>query len=89
MSRGLRFLAQIPGTLFKGQHYGYGVVLAERFGKTLYYHGGGVKGFETVLQRYPKERVSIVVLENLDPTRQWDIGSNSSGTIQRETGGVE
>ena len=61
-------------TLFQGQHYGYGVVLAERFGKNLYYHGGGVKGFETVLQRYPKEHVSIIVLENLDPTTPWDIG---------------
>ena len=61
-------------TLFQGQHYGYGVVLAERFGKTLYYHGGGVKGFETVLQRYPKEHLSIVVLENLDPTAPWNVG---------------
>jgi CubicO group peptidase (beta-lactamase class C family) len=70
-----------PETLFQGQHYGYGVVLAERFGKTLYYHGGGVKGFETVLQRYPKERVCIVVLENLDPTRPWDAGDFIAGEI--------
>lgn len=61
-------------TLLQGQHYGYGVVLAERFGKTLYYHGGGVKGFETVLQRYPKEHVSIIVMENLDPTAPWNVG---------------
>jgi len=70
-----------PETLFQGQHYGYGVVLAERFGKTLYYHGGGVKGFETVLQRYPKERVSIVVLENLDPTRPWDVADHIAAEI--------
>jgi len=70
-----------PETLFQGQHYGYGVVLAERFGKTLYYHGGGVKGFETVLQRYPREHVSIVVLENLDPTRPWDIGDHIAAEI--------
>lgn len=70
-----------PETLFQGQHYGYGVVLAERFGKTLYYHGGGVKGFETVLQRYPKERVSIAVLENLDPTRPWDVGDYIAAAI--------
>lgn len=66
--------ASYPETLFQDQHYGYGIVIANRFGRTLYYHGGGVKGFESVIQRYPKERVCIVVLENLDPTRPWDIG---------------
>jgi Carboxylesterase family/Beta-lactamase len=68
-------------TLLQGQHYGYGVVLAERFGKTLYYHGGGVKGFETVLQRYPKEHVSIVVMENLDPTAPWNVGDQIASCL--------
>ena len=47
-------------TAYGGQNYGYGVVIAHRFGKLLYYHGGGWNGFESVLQRYPAERVCIV-----------------------------
>jgi D-alanyl-D-alanine carboxypeptidase len=73
--------ASYPETLLQGQHYGYGVVIAERFGRLLYYHGGGVKGFETVIQRYPKQHVCIVVLENLDPTRPWDIGDRIASEL--------
>jgi len=38
-----RMFATYPETLLKGMHYGYGVVLAERFGHELQYHGGGIK----------------------------------------------
>ncbi len=70
-----------PETLFEGMHYGYGVVIAERFGRQLYYHGGGVKGFESVIQRYPKERLCIVVLENLDPTSPWTLGDHIASAL--------
>lgn len=53
-------------TAYGGQNYGYGVVIAHRFGKLLYYHGGGWYGFSSVMQRYPKEDVCIIVLSNLD-----------------------
>jgi hypothetical protein len=46
--------------------YGYGVVLGERFGHELQYHGGGIKGFTWVLQRYPQAGLVIVVISNLD-----------------------
>jgi len=58
-------------TAYGGQNYGYGVVITHRFGKLLYYHGGGVTGFESSIQRYPEEHVSIVVLSNLDPSEPW------------------
>src|ERR1700682_3291911 len=35
--------AVYPETLFQGMHYGYGVVIAQKYGRQLYYHGGGVK----------------------------------------------
>lgn len=73
-----------PETLFQRQHYGYGVVLARRFGKTLQYHGGGVKGFESVIQRYPEDEVCIIVLENLDPTAPWDIGDHIASLLFKE-----
>jgi Beta-lactamase len=47
-------------------HYGYGVVLAERFGHRIQYHGGGIRGFNSVLQRYPEMNLVIAVLSNLD-----------------------
>jgi len=60
-------------TAFGGQNYGYGVVIAHRFDRLLYYHGGGWYGFSSVMQRYPKEHLSIIVLSNLeDGTHPWD-----------------
>jgi D-alanyl-D-alanine carboxypeptidase len=71
-----QMFAVYPEAQLQGTHYGYGVVLAERFGKRLYYHGGGVKGFNTVIQRYPQDGVCIVILENLDPSSPWDVGDH-------------
>lgn len=55
-----------PETAAHGMHYGYAVVLGERFGHQLQYHGGGIKGFNSVLQRYPEEGMVIVVFSNVD-----------------------
>ena len=76
-----QMFAVYPETLLEGMHYGYGVVIAERFGRKLYYHGGGVKGFESVIQRYPMDRLCIVVLENLDPTNPWTLGDHIAALL--------
>jgi len=55
-----------PETILQGMHYGYGIVLAERFGHKLQYHSGGITGYNSVLQRYPDLRVVVAVLSNLD-----------------------
>jgi D-alanyl-D-alanine carboxypeptidase len=68
-------------TAYGGQNYGYGVVIAHRFGKLLYYHGGGWNGFESVLQRYPAERICIVVLANTDHTTPWDMGDHVASAL--------
>jgi hypothetical protein len=47
-------------------HYGYGVVLTQRFNHQLQYHGGGITGYNSVLQRYPDVNMVIAVLSNLD-----------------------
>lgn len=61
----------------EGQHYGYGVVISHlKFGKLLYYHGGGVEGFSSVIQRYPRDRVCIVVLSNFDSYKPWELGDH-------------
>ena len=47
-------------------HYGYGIVLTERFGHQLQFHGGGIRGFNSVLQHYPEKNLVLAVLSNLD-----------------------
>jgi D-alanyl-D-alanine carboxypeptidase len=61
-----RMTAIYPETAAYGMHYGYGIVIGERFGHQLQYHGGGIKGFNSVLQRYPENGMVIVVLSNED-----------------------
>jgi hypothetical protein len=68
-------------TAYGGQNYGYGVVLTHRFGKLLYYHGGGVDGFASAIQRYPTDRVCIVILENLDPATPWDVADHVASEL--------
>ena|ERR1700694_2560154 len=67
---------EYPETSAFASHYGYGVVITQRFGKALYYHGGGVTGFSSVIQHYPKEQVCIVVLSNLGPVKAWELGDH-------------
>lgn len=61
-----RMCSVYPETLYQGMHCGYAVVLAERFGHQLQYHGGGISGFQTVLQRYPEEGLVIAVMANVE-----------------------
>lgn len=69
-----RMFQTYPETQLQGMHYGYGVVLAEKFGESLHYHGGGITGFTSVLQRYPKSELVVAVISNLDGgTAAWDV----------------
>jgi D-alanyl-D-alanine carboxypeptidase len=61
-----RMFRVYPETVLQGAHYGYGVVLVERFGHKLQYHGGGITGYSSVLQRYPEVGLVVSVLSNLD-----------------------
>lgn len=66
----------------EGQHYGYGVVISRlKFGRLLYYHGGGVEGFSSSIQRYPKDRVCIVVLSNFDSYKPWELGDHIASDL--------
>jgi CubicO group peptidase (beta-lactamase class C family) len=66
----------------EGQHYGYGVVISRlKFGKLLYYHGGGVDGFSSSIQRYPDERVCIVILSNLESYKPWELGDHIASDL--------
>lgn len=73
---------EYPEATYEGQHYGYGVVISrQKFGKLLYYHGGGVEGFSSSIQRYPSERVCIVVLSNLSTFKPWEMGDHMAADL--------
>ena len=57
-----------PMLLTNGQwsQYGFGWRLAKVKGKQAYLHGGSWAGFRTGIVRVPSERVSVVVLANLE-----------------------
>jgi len=47
-----QMFTEYPEATHEGQHYGYGVVISRlKFGKLLYYHGGGVEGFSSSIVR--------------------------------------
>lgn len=47
-------------------NYGYGLSISKQFNRTMVSHGGGINGFNTVLTRFPEEKVTVVVLRNSD-----------------------
>ena len=77
-----QMFTEYPEATHEGQHYGYGVVISHlKFGRLLHYHGGGVEGFSSSIQRYPKDRVCIVVLSNLDSYKPWELGDHIASDL--------
>jgi CubicO group peptidase (beta-lactamase class C family) len=52
-------------TPFKGS-YGYGWYITEQFGRRFITHGGWINGFAASIARLPDDRVTAIVLSNLD-----------------------
>ena len=50
-----------------GQSYGYGWFLDEHHGEPRAMHGGGTRGFCTMLQWFPERRAGVVILLNRSP----------------------
>jgi len=44
--------------------YGYGWSIERRGGKLVTHHGGGLEGFNTVIERVPEERLTVIALGN-------------------------
>jgi D-alanyl-D-alanine carboxypeptidase len=63
------------------QNYGYGVVIAHKFGKLLHYHGGGWYDFGSILQEYPQEHLCIIVLANTDRANLTDIADHVAAAL--------
>ena len=77
-----QMFTEYPKATHEGQHYGYGVVMSRlKFGRLLYYHGGGVEGFSSSIQRYPDDRVCIVILSNFDSYKPWELGDHIASDL--------
>jgi CubicO group peptidase (beta-lactamase class C family) len=77
-----QMFTEYPEATHEGQHYGYGVVISRlKFGRLLYYHGGGVNGFSSSIQRYPEGRVCIVVLSNFGSYKPWELGDHIASDL--------
>jgi hypothetical protein len=50
----------------KTQDYGFGWTLNKTNGHRAVSHGGGIPGFSTYIARYPDDKLTVVVLTNLD-----------------------
>lgn len=46
--------------------YAYGLSVNKTLNRTMVSHGGGINGFNTYLARFPVEKVTVVVLRNID-----------------------
>lgn len=61
--------------------YGYGWGIAKKFGHKSISHGGGIYGFATDISRYPDDRVTVVVLSNIQSSPSGQISSNLAAIV--------
>ena len=62
------------------ENYGYGWGIIDNKGKTVYTHSGGIDGFSTMGILVPEDKISIIVLANLE--------SANAGKIARDLGKI-
>ncbi len=67
-------------TPFKS-NYGYGWSIGKRFERQVIAHGGGIFGFSTYIARYPADRVTIVVLSNVEGAPSGEIANSLAGIV--------
>jgi CubicO group peptidase (beta-lactamase class C family) len=61
-------------TPFKGD-YAFGLVVRTVNGRKMIVHGGGIEGFNTSMSYFPDEKLTIVVLSNLNGPTADELGS--------------
>lgn len=54
-------------TPFK-EGYAYGWYVGEKFGRRVVSHGGMIEGYTAFIERFPEEKVTVIILSNLDST---------------------
>lgn len=59
--------------------YGYGWIIARRYGTTSLEHGGGINGFNTMIVRLPEKKLLAVVLSNVNTSSTGPIATGLLG----------
>lgn len=67
-------------TPFK-DNYGYGWTIGKRFDRQVIAHGGGIFGFSTYIARYPADRVTVIVLSNVEGAPSGEIANSLSAIV--------
>ena len=62
--------------------YGFGWFIREQAGHAYYEHSGNLQGFASHFLRFPRARVSIVVLANLSQADAWEIAHGVASLIR-------
>ena len=62
-------------TPFKS-NYGYGWSIGKRFDRQVIAHGGGIFGFSSYIARYPADRVTVIVLSNVEGAPSGEIANS-------------
>lgn len=63
------------------RNYGYGWFIDKRLNHRFIEHGGGINGFNTVITRYPDDKILVVVLSNQNTDAIDKIGSGLAGLL--------
>jgi hypothetical protein len=61
-------------TPFKS-NYGYGWSIGKRFDRQVIAHGGGIFGFSSYIARFPADRVTVIVLSNVEGAPSGEIAN--------------
>ncbi|HKO97915.1 MAG TPA: serine hydrolase [Pyrinomonadaceae bacterium] len=67
-------------TPFKS-NYGYGWSIGKRHDRPVIAHGGGIFGFSAYIARYPADRVTVVVLSNVEGAPSGEIANSLSAIV--------
>jgi CubicO group peptidase (beta-lactamase class C family) len=61
--------------------YGYGWFVTRQLNRRLIWHGGGTPGFSANLLRFPDERVTVIVLSNLENAQVLRAGADLAAIV--------
>jgi len=61
--------------------YAYGWFIGKQFGRKQISHGGGINGFSTVIARFPDDKVTVIVLANMQTPAVGRMGQAVAGMV--------
>jgi CubicO group peptidase (beta-lactamase class C family) len=66
------------------QNYGCGLMITTAKGHLQYEHGGGIEGFNTEMAYYPDDKLTVIVLANLNGGAPGDIAGKLAAVVHGE-----